>query len=1005
MQTTLLGLAIAAIMALVAALAAPLFVDWNKYKPQFEVEASRVVGAPVRVEGALDARLLPAPILRLHKLSVGAPKDPTKLTADKLDVEFSLGSLLRGEWRATQLSLTGLVLDIGLDKEGRVIAPAKGEFNFGELAIDRLDLAGRVTLHDAASGAAHVLYGLDFRGDVRSLGGNLRGEGSFLLKDTRQPFRLALSKAGENEATRLRLDLDSAVAGSVASSLDGTLAFENRVPRFAGALTLSAADEMPWRITARTTLDPSGAVFTQGQLLSGAEATGLKLAGEGALTFKPSKLRVALSAPQLDLDRALAENKTLHGKTPAALLAGAMAVLPTLPWLSQIDVAVDRANVAGHALSGLSMRVEGRDDAWTVSKLALGGPGDSHLTLSGKVTRGSDGERFAGPVSLDASDARAFTEWAFGKSELARALRGNLRLKTAMALSANELVLDEMKLDLFGTQLEGRVTQKAKEIDVTLRSPFVDGDKLANLVRESMAWREKAGRALRAQLDFTKAKILGHDIAPLQAELSSVADGGPSKRQAFDLKLSRAVVAPWLAPDTAINDVSGRLVVTDDAFALEKFSGKLGAEAVAGNLSLSREGERSLSGNIDVGTLDIRALIAAMLGAEARAATEPLAQGWFGWRGSLAVKVDKALLPGGAEVTSVSGALRGDGASLALDDGKASIGSGALSLSGVARRGAADTAIEASLKLDKADAAALKYRELALPPGQASLRMTLATHGRSATALRNALSGNGVLTLTDAHLPRLAAATFDMVNQASEQPMKNEDLKDAVALALDQAPLAAATTDVSFAIKDGRLHADPAAFRTEAAQATISGGYDIPEEQGDLRIAFKATSSALKDAPEIQIFLHGTPQGLTRDVDVAALSSWLSLRAIERETQRLDALEKEGRPQPPKLQPQPQLQQQIQPQPQVQPPPPRDAVAAPAEMSLPPGEVKLPPLDPRRRKAAAPPAPASPALPASPPPVTLSPDARVTPLPPPIDIKPAPGALRTPRAPRSSATF
>ena len=61
LQTTLLGLAIAAIMALVAALAAPLFVDWNKYKPQFEVEASRVVGAPVRVEGALDALEHPGP--------------------------------------------------------------------------------------------------------------------------------------------------------------------------------------------------------------------------------------------------------------------------------------------------------------------------------------------------------------------------------------------------------------------------------------------------------------------------------------------------------------------------------------------------------------------------------------------------------------------------------------------------------------------------------------------------------------------------------------------------------------------------------------------------------------------------------------------------------------------------------------------------------------------------------------------------------------------------------
>ena len=65
MQTTLLGLAIAFILALVAALVGPYFVDWNQFRPQFEAEASRVVGAPVRVGGGLDARLLPAPSLRL----------------------------------------------------------------------------------------------------------------------------------------------------------------------------------------------------------------------------------------------------------------------------------------------------------------------------------------------------------------------------------------------------------------------------------------------------------------------------------------------------------------------------------------------------------------------------------------------------------------------------------------------------------------------------------------------------------------------------------------------------------------------------------------------------------------------------------------------------------------------------------------------------------------------------------------------------------------------------
>ena len=75
MQTTLLGLAIAFILALLAALIGPYFVDWSRFRPQFEAEATRVIGLPVRVEGAIDARLLPAPSLRLRGVNVGARFD------------------------------------------------------------------------------------------------------------------------------------------------------------------------------------------------------------------------------------------------------------------------------------------------------------------------------------------------------------------------------------------------------------------------------------------------------------------------------------------------------------------------------------------------------------------------------------------------------------------------------------------------------------------------------------------------------------------------------------------------------------------------------------------------------------------------------------------------------------------------------------------------------------------------------------------------------------------
>ncbi|MGB9321721.1 MAG: hypothetical protein WCB77_14125, partial [Pseudolabrys sp.] len=70
MQTTLLGLAIAIILALLAALVGPLLIDLGNHRALFEAETRRLIGVNVRVTGAIDARLLPSPRLTLHDITI-----------------------------------------------------------------------------------------------------------------------------------------------------------------------------------------------------------------------------------------------------------------------------------------------------------------------------------------------------------------------------------------------------------------------------------------------------------------------------------------------------------------------------------------------------------------------------------------------------------------------------------------------------------------------------------------------------------------------------------------------------------------------------------------------------------------------------------------------------------------------------------------------------------------------------------------------------------------------
>ncbi|WP_320109651.1 hypothetical protein [Rhodopseudomonas sp. P2A-2r] len=140
--------------------------------------------------------------------------------------------------------------------------------------------------------------------------------------------------------------------------------------------------------------------------------------------------------------------------------------------------------------------------------------------------------------------------------------------------------------------------------------------------------------------------------------------------------------------------------------------------------------------------------------------------------------------------------------------------------------------------------------------------------------------------------------------------------------------------------------------------------------------------------PEIQLFMAGSPDRLERTLDIAALSSWLAVRAIDRETRRLDSLER-GEVPPATL---PAAVAPIAPiVPAEKPPEP----SASQLLALPPAaDVPIPGRDPRR----------TPSRPALPRPAALPQDSttpsvspQLAPLPAPIEIRPAPGAARSPR--------
>jgi large subunit ribosomal protein L24 len=414
-----------------------------------------------------------------------------------------------------------------------------------------------------------------------------------------------------------------------------------------------------------------------------------------------------------------------------------------------------------------------------------------------------------------------------------------------------------------------------------------------------------------------------------------------------------------------------------------------------GHLALTLGDEKQVEGEVGLDTIDLGPVFGLAIGAAGRDAAEPLAGGLMkGWRGKVAFQSLRGTLPGGIELRPVGGTLTGDGQSLVLDNVKAGIAGGEMTANLDARPGANGISLNARLDIANADGGGLSYRGLKMPAGHASAQLTLTSQGRTVSGLTGALSGSGVVTLNSARIAGLELRAFDAAIRASDAGQVTDDtrLRQIVDPLLSGGSLSVASAQIPFTIRDGRLRVGATTLEASGARVIVSGGYDIPADQVDIRASLASTEIGSDNSrPEIQLFAVGSPDGLNRTVDVTSLSSWLAVRVIDRETRRLDSIERGETP--------PSQPISIPPSAAALPPPVTSAV--PGNVVQPdaaPGEVAAPARAPYRPqpkpKAAVPRAPDVSA--AAGPNVSE----QVAPLPPPIEIKPAPGPLLTRPKPR-----
>jgi len=255
MNNALLYLGGFLITALAVLFAVPYFVDWNSYRGVFEEEASRVLGREVRVGGAVNLHLLPAPYIGFEKVRISDTDGDggnSIFRAESFTMWLSVPPLLRGVVEAHQVELRRPVIQLAIDRDGagnwRSLA-----FNAGTLPLVPKDVAlqsvkitdGSLTVN-AARGELAQFEAINGEFTAEALEGPFKFRGSLKWGGADRAVRIATARRDGNGDMRFKASVDALETGN-SYLLDGRLSDFSAQPKFDGELTakISLAPETP----------------------------------------------------------------------------------------------------------------------------------------------------------------------------------------------------------------------------------------------------------------------------------------------------------------------------------------------------------------------------------------------------------------------------------------------------------------------------------------------------------------------------------------------------------------------------------------------------------------------------------------------------------------------------------------------------------------------------------------------------------------------------------------
>ena len=650
-----------------------------------------------------------------------------------------------------------------------------------------------------------------------------------------------------------------------------------------------------------------------------------RLAYTWATGNKPATLDGELHAPALDVD-------ALSAFAKAALSDSALEI----PRQAALVLDVGQATFAGVDARMINARVKFDSGILHIDRLSIGDLGGAALDISGRIDELSSQPR--GRITLDL-DARTLTGLTNIVGRLAPQVADAFRpfddrlapakvhaaLTVDRAGGGNSAVKFELGGDLGATRLtlNGDATGSPTHLGsaivrMTSRLDADDGGALVQLFNldRILAVDELPGQLtlsangpLDGAVRVNGLAAAGGFSAAINGALHLSGEQGPTgslqiKLSAADLRpLHRAMTGqPGTATATSASAILGFAGADVSLTDLVVGTGK---SSLRGHLDLKLGKPLAVNGDIAADDVDAAAVSAMLFGLPSAASPsiaawshEPIAAGAFGQaNGAVTFKFDRAALTPTWVVRDLKGVARFQPSQIALSDLGGGFAGGRLAGELIVSHDAEDFALRGNLELAGANAAKVLGSGKSAVDGVIAVKLHGEGSGANADALVGSLHGGGTIALSNGNLAGVDPAAFDAAIRAADQNSAIEapKIRAAVSAVLDNGRLVVPQANADVTIAAGQIHlANTTVNAQDGAKLSLGGMLDLNSLAIDAHMTLSgqpAANALIPTRPEFAINVTGPLAAPERQLDVSALVAWLTLRAAELQTRRLELIE------------------------------------------------------------------------------------------------------------------